>query len=1556
MRKYTILFILFLNLMASEWSQAQTIAMRVPDSTMVAGNSIDIPIYCDNSLTGLNVMSYILQMTFNQSYFQAISVNVAGTLSAPFGNPTVNYSVPGMVTMAGYGISPLSGKGKFLIIRFKALKTGTLSLGFSGVNYNYFNEGTPVMSFKNGTISITAPPAITVSPDNKIITNGEQQQFSASGGTSPFQWFVTNQAVANITASGMLTGMHPGFTKVVVQDSNGLRDTTNLIEIRAMRLSIPTNLSHLQGTDIDVPVNTTDLSGLNIYSGNFNISFNQDILTPVGIVQTGTLLADYPEPEINLSISGNFSMVFYGTTPLSGNGTLVFVRFHVSSQNTGTSQLTFTNGFFNEDLLPTFTNGTFTAINLPILSLSPNSGNLVAGETLQFTVNGGGIAPFTWSASNTDVASVSQTGQLTAKKSGVVKVTVNDSNGATASSGNFQLYDTRITMPDTVTCPDSQTFYYPIRIKSLPTGESILAMQGTVTYNATYLTLLDIETTGTLTDGWTYTRNPSAGQLLFVGYGPTSFNAAGTILKLKFSLNPSFTNGTNAYVNLNNVTLNEGFPLPLVDTNGSMTGSNTPNSAGTISGTKIVCQGQNSMSYSVPTITGATSYLWTLPNGATETSSTNSISVNYGESAVSGNISVKGHNSCGDGLISTLAITVNPLPENAGILSGTATVNPGQNSVSYSVPAITNATSYIWTLPTGATGTSATSSITVNYGAIAASGNITVKGHNSCGDGIASTLAITVEKINKVPVANAGLDQSVNEGTLVTLDGSGSTDGDSDPLTYLWTAPAGITLSSVTAAKPTFTAPEVTADTDYTLSLVVNDGKANSPADQVKITVKQVNKVPVANAGSDQSINEGLVVTLDGLGSTDGDGDILTYVWIAPAGITLSSVTAARPIFTAPEVTADTDYSFSLVVNDGKANSTADAVKITVKHVNKIPVANAGPDQSINEGVLVTLDGSGSNDGDGDALTYLWTVPEGITLSSATAVKPTFTVPEVTTDTDYSFSLVVNDGEANSIADVVKITVKNVVISQHFTPVWSGNGVDHMNINIYSAKLDGVELEAGDEIGIFDGNLCVGVGTLTGTLSQAKTLDMIVSRNDGSGNGYDAGNTISFKLYDASKTLEMFNVTAIYSNTDPSWSTDGKFTIGATAFAELSGLTKVNQDITLNTGWNIISAYVVPSNLDLKAIFQSMIDAGTLKKVMDEAGKTIENFGAFGGWKNNIGNLNSAKGYKVNVLSNSTLSLEGTPVSLPLDIALATGWNIISYPSATAQDAKALVQSLIDAGKLKKVMDEAGKTIENFGAFGGWKNNIGNLLPGKGYKVNVLENCILIIPAEGTKSAVVVPELLASEYFKPVFSGNGTDHASINLVNLQASGLQAGDEIGVFDGKLCVGSAMVGSDQLIAGSISIPASANDGLGESPNGFVVGNRVNVKLYRDGQNYPLTLAKLEGQDIFDKNASLFAQVSMIGATGIKGFDNQISFRCYPNPFSEQITIEIQSVSSEKLDVNIYDMDGKLVRKLSRDEMKNRGILVWDGRNESGIRVVSGTYLINANGKIKKVVLKE
>jgi YVTN family beta-propeller protein len=200
---------------------------------------------------------------------------------------------------------------------------------------------------------------------------------------------------------------------------------------------------------------------------------------------------------------------------------------------------------------------------------------------------------------------------------------------------------------------------------------------------------------------------------------------------------------------------------------------------------------------------------------------------------------------------------------------------------------------------------------------------------DSNGDGVG-------DACNTSPVSNAGTDQTVTAGTLVTLNGTGSSDPDNgpSPLTYSWTQTSGptVTLTGADTTQPSFT-PE-TAGT-YVFSLVVNDGLVSSTADSVTVTVNDApsgsNTAPTAQAGPDQSVTAGTPVTLNGTGSSDSDNgpSPLTYSWTQTSGpaVTLTGADTAQPSFTPG--TAGT-YVFSLVVNDGSANSAPDSVTITV--------------------------------------------------------------------------------------------------------------------------------------------------------------------------------------------------------------------------------------------------------------------------------------------------------------------------------------------------------------------------------------------------------------------------------------------------------------------------------------------------------------------------------------------------------------------------------------------------------------------------------------------------
>ena len=290
------------------------------------------------------------------------------------------------------------------------------------------------------------------------------------------------------------------------------------------------------------------------------------------------------------------------------------------------------------------------------------------------------------------------------------------------------------------------------------------------------------------------------------------------------------------------------------------------------------------------------------------------------------------------------------------------------------------------------------------------------------------TVIVTIKHINKKPVSNAGANQEVDENVLITLDGSGSFDPDlNDNITYKWIAPTGITLDNVSAPKPTFTTPSIIEEyVIYIFKLVVNDGTVDSDTSNVVIKLIHLNFAPVSNAGQDFNINENTDGNLDGTNSSDFEGKPLTYSWLAPDGFVINNPDYYFPSFKAPNVERDTTFNIVLIVNDGVRSSLPDTVRVTVNQINKQPIANAGTDRNVDENILVQLDGTASYDLDKyDVITYLWSSLDGAVLNDNTLATPSFTTPWLMKDSIFDFSLIVNDGTVNSIADTVSVSVKH---------------------------------------------------------------------------------------------------------------------------------------------------------------------------------------------------------------------------------------------------------------------------------------------------------------------------------------------------------------------------------------------------------------------------------------------------------------------------------------------------------------------------------------------------
>lgn len=324
---------------------------------------------------------------------------------------------------------------------------------------------------------------------------------------------------------------------------------------------------------------------------------------------------------------------------------------------------------------------------------------------------------------------------------------------------------------------------------------------------------------------------------------------------------------------------------------------------------------------------------------------------------------------------------------------------------------------------------------------------------------------------NLPPVIVSAEEVYVWAGDSVTLDASETYDPNDDRIDFKWTHFYYAFLDKVVLINPndlqlSFIAPEVEELTLMPIRLRVSDGLESSVL-IIKVYVKaKLNDIPLAHAGEDLVVNERESGMLDGTASSDVDGNPLTYLWNS-GFLTLDDVTSPTPAYVVPEVHADTTIWVTLVVNDGKMDSETDSVQITIKQVNRIPVAEAGVNLTVNEGEQVTFNASGSSDPDGDELTYNWSA-EGQTITDNDQVSASLIAPEVDENTTVPIVLVVSDGQINSAPDTIWVSILQV----NKMPVWIEVPADTAFVgHNFSAPLKIADPDQLDVLSIFSDEL-----------------------------------------------------------------------------------------------------------------------------------------------------------------------------------------------------------------------------------------------------------------------------------------------------------------------------------------------------------------------------------------------------------------------------------------------------------------------------------------------------
>lgn len=227
---------------------------------------------------------------------------------------------------------------------------------------------------------------------------------------------------------------------------------------------------------------------------------------------------------------------------------------------------------------------------------------------------------------------------------------------------------------------------------------------------------------------------------------------------------------------------------------------------------------------------------------------------------------------------------------------------------------------------------------------------------------------------------------------------------------------------------------------------------------------------PVASAGSDVAVNEGAYVSLSALASSDVDGTIMSYSWARIAGDIVPVVSGADTAtlsFTASFVSSNSFVSYRLTVTDNEGATGFDEITVFIINVDQPLSADAGSNQSVTEGVNVSLDASASSDVDNTITTYLWEqlIGSTATLTDSSIASPDFVAPEVSADEDLVFRVTVTNDASLQSSDTVIVRVANAVTvsSKNYFPatadstphaLWLSDGSEAGTYQIESMSVD----------------------------------------------------------------------------------------------------------------------------------------------------------------------------------------------------------------------------------------------------------------------------------------------------------------------------------------------------------------------------------------------------------------------------------------------------------------------------------------------------------------------
>jgi len=350
-------------------------------------------------------------------------------------------------------------------------------------------------------------------------------------------------------------------------------------------------------------------------------------------------------------------------------------------------------------------------------------------------------------------------------------------------------------------------------------------------------------------------------------------------------------------------------------------------------------------------------------------------------------------------------------------------------------------------------------------------------------------------------------------------------------------------------------------------------------------------------------------------------------------------------------------------------------------------------------------------------------------------------------------------------------------------------------------------------------------------------------------------------------------------------------------FTTVSG--SETQNISLASGWNIISSYIEPENAGIENIFEYI--ATDVKIVKNGIGQIYDPAFSI----NNIGNWNYKHGYLVNMLNEDVLAITGLkllPEETPIN--LNNGWNLSAYLRDNQMSPTTALASITSSLVLAK--DNAGGIFSPVYGI----NTLGNMQSGQGYYFYMNAAAELTYPANSTQKAVAGDEITPLAKYNIPTIGNTGKNATL-LISIENND---GNEIGVYN----MNNELIGAGAVHNGVAAITIWGDDEATQNVDGAKDNEYLNVKLYNTNNNTSkeISLSQIkeitsdtEQSELYYKTNAIY--VAKASAHNESGF--AMSIKNIPNPVENDVVFEFGLTQEANAEIQIYTSTGELVAKI-------------------------------------------